>query len=314
VLFPSREVTLPAPLVECVPNFSEGCNAGTVGAILSAIRAVPGARLLDSSSDRDHNRTVVTIAGSPEVVADAAFAAIQRAAERIDLRLHQGVHPRIGATDVVPFIPIQEISMEACTALARALGRRVGDELGLPVFLYGEAAARPERKNLSAIRKGEFEGLAAAIGTDPARQPDFGPARLGPAGATAIGARGPLIAFNIYLKTEALGIAREIARRIRASSGGLPALQAMGVMVNGRAQVSMNLTDYTQTSVPQAYGAVAAEAGRLGAAIDRSELIGLIPQAACRDWGVADVRLEDFNESRILECRLRQLGLIEKED
>jgi glutamate formiminotransferase len=314
VLFPSREVTLPAPLVECIPNFSEGCNAETVDAIRSAIRAVPGARLLDSSSDRDHNRTVVTIAGRPEVVAESAFAAIQCAAERIDLRLHQGVHPRIGATDVVPFIPIQEISMEACAALARALGRRVGEELGLPVYLYGEAAARPERKNLSAIRKGEFEGLTASVGIDPSYQPDFGPARLGPAGATAIGARGPLIAFNIYLKTEALGIAREIARRIRASSGGLPALQAMGVIAGGRAQVSMNLTDYTQTSVPQAYGAVSAEAGRLGAAVDCSEIIGLIPQAACRGWCAANVRLEDFSESRILEWRLRQLGLIGKEE
>ncbi|MGB7539119.1 MAG: glutamate formimidoyltransferase [Anaerolineales bacterium] len=302
---------MPAPLVECVPNFSEGCNAGTIGAILSAIRAVPGARLLDSSSDRDHNRTVVTIAGSPEAAAEAAFAAIGCAAERIDLRLHKGVHPRIGATDVVPFVPIRDISMEGCIALARALGRRAGDELNLPVYLYGEAAARPERKNLSSIRKGEFEALAAAIGTDPALQPDFGPARLGPAGATAIGARGPLIAFNIYLKTENLGIAKEVARRIRASSGGLPALQAMGVMAGGRAQVSMNLTDYTHTSIPQAYAAVRTEAGHLGVAIDCSELIGLIPQAACRDWRAAEVRLEDFSESMILECRLRQVGLIE---
>jgi len=312
VLFPSREATLPAPIVECVPNFSEGCNGGTIGAILSAIRAVPDARLLDSSGDSDHNRTVVTIAGSPEVVAQAAFAAIERAADRIDLRLHKGVHPRIGATDVVPFVPIREITMEACIALARALGRRVGAELGLPVYLYGEAAARPDRKNLSVIRRGEYEGLAAAIGTDPARAPDFGPARLGSAGATAIGARGPLIAFNIYIKTDNLGTAREIARRIRASSGGLPALQAMGVMAGGRGQVSMNLLDFTQTSVPQAYDAVRAEAGSLGAEIDCSELIGLIPRAACRDWSAADVRLEDFSESRILEVRLRQVGLLEE--
>jgi glutamate formiminotransferase len=311
VLFPSREATLPAPLLECVPNFSEGCNAVTIGAILSAIRAVSGARLLDSSSDHDHNRTVVTIAGSPGAVTEAAFAALGCAAGRIDLRLHKGVHPRIGATDVVPFVPIQDISMEACIALARALGRRAGDELGLPIYLYGEAAVWPERKNLSAIRKGEYEGLAAAIGTDPARKPDFGPARLGPAGATAVGARGLLIAFNIYLKTEDPGIAREIAWRIRASSGGLPALQAMGVMAGGRAQVSMNLTDYTQTSVPQAYGAVSAEADRLGAAIDCSELIGLIPQEACRGWSATELRLKDFYDSRILECRLHEAGLIE---
>jgi glutamate formiminotransferase len=311
VLFPSREDPLPAPIVECVPNFSEGCNGGTVGAILSAIRSIPGARLLDSSSDRDHNRTVVTIAGAPGVVADAAFAAIERAADRIDLRLHKGVHPRIGATDVVPFIPVRDISMAECAALARALGRRVGGELGLPVYLYAEAATRPDRKNLSDIRKGEYEELAAAIGTDPARRPDFGPAKLGSAGATAIGARGPLIAFNIYMKSGDLEAAREISRRIRASSGGLPALQAMGVLVDGRAQVSMNLTDYTQTSVPQAYGVVRAEAGKLGVEIDSSELIGLIPQAACGGWSAADVRLADFSESSILEHRLKQVGLIE---
>ena len=244
---------MPAPLVECIPNFSEGCSAEIIGAILSSIRAVPDARLLDSSSDRDHNRTVVTLAGSPAAMEAAAYAAIRRAAGRIDMRLHAGVHPRIGATDVVPFVPLQGISMEACAGLARALARRVGDELGLPVYLYGEAASRPERKELSAIRRGEYEGLAAAIGTDSARQPDFGPARLGPAGATAIGARGPLIAFNIYLKTGKIEAAREIARRIRTSSGGLPALQAMGVMAGGLAQVSMNLTDFLRTSIPQTY-------------------------------------------------------------
>jgi glutamate formiminotransferase len=302
---------MPAPLVECVPNFSEGCDAGTIGAILSAVRAVPGAHLLDSTSDCDHNRTVLTLAGSPAAMQEAAYAAIRCAAKRIDLRHHMGVHPRIGATDVVPFVPLHGISMEACAGLARALAGRVGDELGLPVYLYGEAAARPERKKLSVIRKGGYEELAAVITTDPARQPDFGPARLGPAGATAIGTRGPLIAFNIYLRTDDLETARRIARRIRASSGGLPALEAMGVMVGGRSQVSMNLTDYTRTSMTQAYSAVGAEAGRLGVEIDSSELIGLIPQAACREWSAADIRLKDFSDNRILECRLKQAGLIE---
>jgi glutamate formiminotransferase len=300
---------MPAPLVECVPNFSEGCNAETIGAILSAVRSIPDARLLDSSSDRDHNRTVVTFAGSPAAVSEAAFAAVRCAAGRIDLRLHKGVHPRIGATDVVPFIPLREISMAECAGLARALGRLLGDELGLPVYLYGEAALRPDRRNLSDIRKGEYEGLAAAIGADPARAPDFGPARLGPAGATAVGARGPLIAFNIYLQTGDLETARAIAGKIRASSGGLPALKALGLMVGGLAQVSMNLTDYTRTPLRRAYEAVRAEAGRRGVRIECSELIGLIPRAAAAGWTPEEIQLKDFSESRILECRLREVGL-----
>ena len=303
---------MPFPLVECIPNFSEARRLEILDAILAAVRAVPGAHLLDFSSDRDHNRAVVTMAGSPEAMEQAAFAAAACAAERIDLRRHKGEHPRIGATDVVPFVPLRGITMGECAGLARTLGRRIGEELRLPVYLYAEAAARPGRKCLSAVRKGEYEGLAAAIETDPARRPDFGPARLGPAGATAVGARGPLIAFNIYLKTTDVEIAREIARRIRSSSGGLPALQAMGVTVCGLAQVSMNLTDFTQTSVPQAYGAVLLEAGRLGVELDRSELIGLLPQDAARGWNAADLRLVGFSESRILERRLQETGLLEE--
>ncbi len=302
---------MPAPLVECVPNFSEGRRGEIIEAILDSIRTVPGAYLLDTSSDIDHNRTVVTMAGNPEAVKQAAFAAVACAAGRIDLHAHHGVHPRIGAADVVPFVPLRGISMRECADLARALGRRVGEKLGLPVYLYGDAAARPERKNLAHIRKGEYEGLAAAIATDPARTPDFGPARIGPAGATAIGVRGPLIAFNIYLNTVDLAIARTVAARIRFSSGGLPALKALGFMVGGRAQVSMNLTDYNRTSLPQAYHAVRAEAGRLGAGIERSELIGLIPQQAALGWSAADIKLQDFSETRILEYRLKEAGLIE---
>ncbi|MBN1437842.1 MAG: glutamate formimidoyltransferase [Anaerolineales bacterium] len=298
------------PLVECVPNFSEGCDGATIGAILSAARAVPGACLLDSSGDRDHNRTVVTLAGDPAAMLEAAFAAVRRAAERIDLRRHTGVHPRIGAADVVPFIPLQGASMEDCAELARALGRRIGDELEIPVYLYGEAAARPERKNLSAIRRGGYEGLAAAIGSDPARRPDFGPARLGPAGAAAVGARGPLIAFNVYLKTGDVEIARAVAEKIRASSGGLPALKALGLPVGGLAQVSMNLTDYRRTSVRQAFEAVRAEAASLGAEIEKSELVGLIPHEAAAGWDPENLRLTDFSDSRILEVRLREVGLL----
>jgi glutamate formiminotransferase len=300
---------LPAPLVECVPNFSEGRRGEIIEAILDSIRSVPGAMLLDFSSDSDHNRTVVTLAGNPAAVGEAAFAAVGCAARRIDLRGHRGVHPRIGAADVVPFVPLQGVTMGECADLARALGRRVGEELGLPVYLYGEAALRPGRKNLAQIRKGGYEGLASAIETDPARAPDFGPPLLGPAGATAVGARGPLIAFNIYLTTTDPAVAQTIARRIRSSSGGLPALKALGLMAGGRAQVSMNLTDHTQTPLPRAYDAVRAEAARLGAEIDRSELIGLIPEQAAAGWNAADIRLEDFSENRILEHRLKEVGL-----
>jgi glutamate formiminotransferase len=312
VLFPSREATLPKALIECIPNFSEGRRAETIEAILAAVRVVPGAQVLDVSSDQDHNRTVVTMAGPPEAMEQAAFAAAACAAGCIDMRLHKGVHPRIGATDVIPFVPLQGITIVECADLARTLGRRIGNELQLPVFLYGEAAARPDRRNLACIRKGEYEGLAAAIATDPARRPDFGPIRLGAAGAVAIGARGPLIAFNIYLKTTELGIGREIARRIRSSSGGLPALQAMGVIAGGFAQVSMNLTDYARTSLPQAFDAVKREATLLETEIDRSQLIGLIPQDAARGWNAADLRLEDFSDCRILEHQLEKAGLWEQ--
>jgi glutamate formiminotransferase len=311
VLFPSREARLPAPLVECVPNFSEGRNGRTVAAILDSIRAVPGARLLDWSSDPDHNRSVVTLAGSAPAVEEAAFAAVACAANRIDLRRHRGVHPRIGAADVVPFVPLQDASMQECVAVAQRLARRIGGELGIPVYLYGEAASRPERRNLSDIRKGEYEGLAAAIAAGPARQPDFGPARLGPAGATAVGARGPLIAFNVFLNTPDVAVARAVAGCIRESSGGLPAVKALGFIVGGRAQVSMNLNDYTRTPLRRAYDAVRVEAERLGARIERSELIGLIPRAATVGWTAADIRLEGFSESRTLEYRLKEAGLPE---
>jgi glutamate formiminotransferase len=298
-------------LVECAPNFSEGRRAEILEFILQAIRRVPGAVFLDSSSDPDHNRSVVTLAGPPEAIQEAAFAAVEVAARRIDLRSHRGEHPRIGAADVVPFVPLRGISMPECAGLARAFGRRIGEELGLPVYLYGEAALRPEHKRLAAVRKGEYEGLAAAIQTDPIRAPDFGPVRLGSAGAVAVGARAPLIAFNIYLDTSDLKIARTVARRVRASAGGLPALQALGLMVGGLAQVSMNLTDFTQTSIPRAYEAVHAEAARMGVDVERSELIGLIPRQAAAGWLPADIRLEDFSERRILEHRLQEIGLAE---
>jgi glutamate formiminotransferase len=299
------------PLIECVPNFSEGRRAEVVDAILAAIRQVAGAHVLDWSSDPDHNRTVITLAGSPSAVEAAVFSAVGCAAERIDLRIHRGVHARIGATDVVPFVPLGEFPMVECVALARRLGRRIGGELGLPVYLYAEAATRPQRKDLTAIRNGQYEGLAAAIGVDPERAPDFGPAQLGPAGAVVLGARGPLIAFNVYLDTADVEIARAIARRIRASSGGLPELKALGLPVAGRAQVSMNLTDYTRTSLIAAFEAVRSEAETLGTRIDRSELIGLVPRDAMLGTDPSELKLENFSGEKILEHRLMDAGLME---
>lgn len=297
-------------LIECVPNFSEGRHPEVVNAILASIRRIPGAALLDWSSDPDHNRAVVTLAGSPEAVVQAAFSAVACAASRIDLRAHQGVHARIGAADVVPLIPLEGASMAECVALARRLAARIGGELGLPVYLYGQAATRPERRDLTSIRKGQYEELTATIGSDPARAPDFGPARVGPAGATAVGARGPLIAFNVYLATADVEIARTIARRIRASSGGLPELKALGLPVAGRAQVSMNLTDYTRTSMKTAFEAVRTEAELLGTGVERSELIGLAPRMAMSGIDPEEIKLENFSEEKILERRLIDAGLM----
>ena len=228
------------PLVECVPNFSEGRRPEVIAAIVDAMRAVPGVRVLDVESDVDHNRSVVTLVGPPAAVQEAAFQSIKTAATLIDLDVHRGEHPRLGATDVVPFVPISGVTMEECVALARDLGRRVGDELGIPVYLYEQAALRPERTNLEDVRRGEYERLKAEIGTNPDRAPDFGPARVGKAGATIIGARPFLVAFNAYLNTDDVAIARKIARTVRHSSGGYHYVKAMGLLVAGRAQVSMN--------------------------------------------------------------------------
>jgi glutamate formiminotransferase len=312
VLFLSFKAVVMVPLVECVPNFSEGRRADVVEAILDSIRRTAGAHILDWSSDPDHNRTVVTLAGSPPAVEEAAFRAVACAAERIDLRLHRGVHPRIGAADVVPFIPLEKFPMEDCIGMARRLAQRIGNELRLPVYLYARAAVRPERTDLSTIRQGGYEELATAIGRDPARAPDFGPAHIGPAGATAVGARGPLIAFNVFLDTADVEIARQIAGRIRSSSGGLPCLKALGFPVAGRAQVSMNLTEYTQTSLKAAFDAVRLEAGKLGARIDRSELIGLAPRQAMLGIDPSNLRLENFSETKILERRLQAVGLTQE--
>ena len=296
---------MPAPLVECIPNFSEGRRPEVIESIRSAIAVVPGVRVLDLHSDADHNRSVITFAGPPAAVAQAAFAAIARAAGLIDLDRHSGEHPRIGATDVVPFVPLADATMEDCVRLARDLGRRVGDELGIPVYLYEAAAARPERTNLEVHRRGEYEGLKQAIHEDPSRAPDFGPRQLGKAGATVIGARAALIAFNIYLATPEVRVAKEVARVVRTSSGGLPFVKALGLEVDGLAQVSMNLTDFTRTPLAVVVERVREEAARRGTSILKSELVGLIPQAALTDAASHYLQLEGFRPDQILEVRLQ---------
>ncbi len=302
------------PLVECVPNFSEGRRPEVVAQIVEAIRAVPGATVLDHSSDADHNRTVVTFVGPPQAVEEAAYAAIATAARLIDLEAHRGEHPRIGATDVVPFVPLRDVTMEDCVALARRLGERVGRELGIPVYLYEAAATRPDRQNLAALRKGEYEGLKEAIRSDPDRAPDFGPAALGPAGATVIGARPFLIAYNVYLNTDDVEIAKRIARTVRHSSGGLRFVKALGLLVEGQAQVSMNLTDFRRTPVHVAVELIRREAARYGALITHSELVGLIPEAALIDSARWYLQLDGFQPDQVLELRLQAAQAEERQD
>jgi len=293
-----------AQLVECIPNFSEARRPEVIDRIAEAIASVDGVKLLDRSSDLDHNRTVLTFAGAPEPVIEAAFAAVKTSAELIDLTKHTGEHPRIGAADVVPLVPIAGITMDECVALARRLGKRIGEELQIPVYLYEHAATRPERVNLENLRRGQFEGLSQDILTNPERKPDFGPARLGSAGATVIGARNPLIAFNVYLTTADVDIAKRIARAIRQSSGGLRYVKALGLLVDGRAQVSINLTDYHDSPVARVVELIRREAKRYGVAIHHSELIGLIPQEALVDAAVWYTQLDGFTPDQILESRL----------
>lgn len=295
---------MPKPLVECIPNFSEGRRLEVVEAIRGAIQAIPGIHILDQHSDHDHNRTVITFVGPPQAAADAAFAGMAKAAELIDLDHHQGEHPRIGATDVVPFVPIRGITQDDCIQLARQLGQRAADELGLPIYLYEAAATSPDRTNLEAIRHGEYEGLKAAIKTDTERAPDFGPAELGPAGATVIGVRAPLIAYNVYLTTDDVGIAKKIARVIRHSSGGFHFVKSIGLLVDGRAQVSMNLTDFTKTPMARVVETIRREAARYGVAIHHSELVGLAPQASLIDAAQWYLQMDQFEPDQVLETRL----------
>lgn len=294
-------------IIECIPNFSEGRNPATVQALITAVESIPGVRLLDRTSDPDHHRSVLTFAGDPDAVLEAAFQVIQIATKLIDLRHHTGVHPRIGATDVVPFVPIHDSTMEDCVQLARRLSERVGAELLIPVFLYEQAARHPDRAKLETIRQGGLSGLGARMATDRNWHPDFGPAHLhDTAGAIVIGARPPLIAFNVNLNSPDLNIAETIARTIRHSKGGLPCVKAIGVALASRGivQISMNLTDYHVTSMATAFRTVQTEAAKAGVEIVESELIGLVPQAALDQAASSLLQIRNFDSTQILETRL----------
>ena len=291
-------------LIECIPNFSEARRPEVVDQIVAAIQTVSDVKLLDRSSDLDHNRTVVTFAGTAAGVEEAAFRAIKTASELINLDQHTGEHPRIGATDVVPFVPLSGATMEDCIAIARHLGQRVGSELNIPVYLYEAAAMRSERTNLEVIRKGQYEALKREVGTVPERDPDFGPKQIGPAGATVIGARNPLIAFNVYLTSDDVDIAKKIAKAARHSSGGLRYVKGSGFLVDGRAQVSMNLTNFHETPIARVVEFIRREAARYGLGIHHCELVGLIPQEALVDAAVWYTQLDGFDKSQILESRL----------
>src|SRR3989449_3026343 len=299
------EVAMPPPLVEGVPNSSEGRNAATIEALRTALTGVPGVRLLDVQADAAPNRSVFTFVAPPDASVEAALAAMRVATERIDLSRHTGEHPRMGATDVVPFVPVRDATMDDCVALARRLAERAAAKLQIPIYLYAKAATRPERERLPDIRKGEFEALRDRIGTDPAADPDFGPKRIHPtAGATAIGARPFLVAFNIYLDTSDVTIAKDIAKRIRSSSGGLPAVQASGFEVGGKAQVSMNLLDIDKTSPAAVFAAVESAARQRRAGVLKSEMGGLVPERAVLGAGAASLKLAHV-EAHLLEPKIR---------
>jgi glutamate formiminotransferase/formiminotetrahydrofolate cyclodeaminase len=291
-------------LVECVPNFSEGRDKSKVDAIVETMK-LDGVYLLDREMDADHNRCVITIAGDRDAVQEAAIRGVGKAAELIDLNQHQGAHPRLGAADVVPFIPIEGVTLEDCVAMARHVGEQVWKRHKIPVYLYEAAATSPERQNLENIRRGQFEGIRAEIATNPARKPDFGEAALHPtAGACVVGARKFLIAYNIFLNTADVEIAKKVAKAVRFSSGGLRFVKAAGFLVRGQAQVSMNLTDFEQTPIHRVFEAVRAEAARYGALPQSSEIVGLIPKKALEQTAEWFLQIENFDSSLILENRL----------
>jgi glutamate formiminotransferase len=295
-----------ARIVECVPNFSEGRNKAVIEMIVDEVRKVEGVKLLDYSPDTDHNRTVVTFVGNPEGVKAAAFNLAKKASELIDMAVHQGGHPRMGATDVVPFIPVSEVSMEECISIAKEVGMRIGDELGIPVYLYEDAALKPERKNLADIRKGQYEGFFEKI-KEEEWKPDFGPCEMNvKSGVTAVGARVPLVAFNVNLGTSNIEIANYIAKTVRFIGGGLRFVKAMGVKLEERniVQVSMNLVNYEKTAVYRAFEMVKMEAKRYGVPVIGSEVIGLVPMKALIDCAEYYLQIENFSIDQVLEKRI----------
>lgn len=296
-------------IVECIPNFSEGRDPAVLDRIVAAISAVPGLTFLDREMDQNHHRAVLTFVGEPEAVLEGAFAGAQAAVQLIDLNRHKGEHPRMGAVDVIPFVPISGITMADCVALARRLGQRIGDELNLPVFLYEEAASRPERRNLADVRRGEFEGLREEIVANPDRKPDFGPVKIHPtAGAVAVGARMPLVAYNVYLNTNDLSVARKIASAVRGAAGGLQFVKALGFAIEDRGvvQVSMNMVNTTKSPLHRAFELIRIEAERYGVSCTESEIVGLVPQDALLDAAEHMLRLNRFSRDQILERRLGQ--------
>ena len=295
-------------IIECVPNISEGRRADVVTRVVEAVRRVRGARLLDYSSDASHNRSVITMAGDAAPLKDAVLAIFEIALAEIDLRTHKGEHPRLGAVDVVPFVPIEGVTMEECVALAKETARSVAERFAVPVYLYEEASSNPLRKNLEDIRRGEFEGLAAKMATD-GWAPDYGPRTPHPtAGACVIGARMPLIAYNINLATDRLDVAKKIAAAIRFSSGGFRYVKAMGVTLadRGIVQVSINLTNYEKTPMLRVFEAVKHEAERYGVNVLESEIVGLVPSAALVNTAQSALQLAGFTRTQILEARLME--------
>ena len=295
---------MPNTLVECVPNFSEGRDAGKVDAIVDAMK-IPGVYLLDREMDSDHNRCVITLVGEREAIQEAAIRGVGKAEELIDLTQHHGAHPRMGAADVIPFIPIEGVTLEDCVAMARHVGAEIWKRFQIPVYLYEAAATTPERQKLENVRRGQFEGIRDEIATNPARMPDFGEPRVHPtAGATVVGARKFLIAYNVFLNTPDVGIARKIAKAVRFSSGGLRFVKAAGFLVRGMAQVSMNLTDFEQTPIHRVFDFVKREAARYGVLPVSSEIVGLIPKLALEQAAEWYLQVENFDSSLILENRL----------
>jgi glutamate formiminotransferase len=295
-------------LIQCVPNFSEGRNLKKIETIVNAFRGKKGVKLLDHQMDSDHNRTVVTVVGEPDPLKTVLMEAVGSAIKVIDMRTHKGQHPRMGAVDVIPFIPVKKVSMKQAVEISKYFAKEISERYNLPVFLYEESAGRPERRNLSNIRKGQFEGMVYKI-KQPEWTPDFGPSKIHPtAGVTAVGARMPLVAFNVNLHTDRLEIAKDIAKKVRHSRGGLPYCKAVGVELKEKhmVQVSMNMTDYTQTALYRSFELIKTEAATYGVTVASSEIVGLVPMQALIDTAVYYLGMENFSTEQVLETRIME--------